>query len=232
MSNITFTNYYILILLTLIFLNLICPFLKIYLFFVFSIKQITENFQIWRLFTNYLIKPSKKVNIGTLISLLSLYIDLYKLEQKAKEKNKYSKFIMIIFLQCTMNALLTFILFYAFDIKESRSLIYELTYSFSAIASYNHPNDRVFISYIPVRNKYTPVAILISGIISNADISIDILKPPLIGYLSGFIFCFLTKKLKVKYIPSVLKQLLKEPSDKERKKEKKKREKTFRIKRN
>ena len=81
---------------------------------------------------------------------------------------------MIIFLQCTMNAMLTFILFYAFDIKESRSLIYELTYSFSAIASYNHPNDRVFISYIPVRNKYAPVAILISRIISYADISIDL----------------------------------------------------------
>ena len=51
-----------------------------------------------------------------------------------------------------MITLLTFILFFVFDIKESRSLIYELTYSFSAIASYNHQNDSVFISYIPVRN--------------------------------------------------------------------------------
>ena len=90
MVEMTFTFYYLIILAILILLNLICPFLKIYWYFAFSIKQIKENHQYWRLFTNYLIKPTKKVNIGTLISLVSIYTHLHNLEIRAQQKDRYS----------------------------------------------------------------------------------------------------------------------------------------------
>ena len=215
MLEISFTAYYIIILIISIILNLICPFLKIYWYFAFSIKQIKENFQIWRLFTNYLIKPSKQVNIGTLIEIISLYTRLYSLEESAQKKNKYSKFIMIIVIIWALNLLFTLLLFFIFDIKESRSLISELSYSLTAISSYDHPNDKTFVSYIPLKNKYAPIGILIMRIIANKDISVPIIKSPLIGFLSGFLFCILTKKLKIKYIPLSLKKLLNEPLDNE-----------------
>ena len=211
----SFTAYYIIILIISILLNLICPFLKIYWYFAFSIKQIKENYQIWRLFTNYLIKPSKHVNIGTLIEIISLYTRLYYLEESAQKKNKYSKFIMILFLLWASNILFTLLLFFIFDIKESRSLISELSYSLTAISSYDHPNDKTFVSYIPLRNKYAPIGILIIRIFVNKDISISIIKSPLIGFASGFLFCILTKKLKIKYIPPFLKRMLNEPLDNE-----------------
>ena len=217
MLEISFTAYYIIVLIISILLNLICPFLKIYWYFAFSIKQIKENYQIWRLFTNYLIKPSKHVNIGTLIEIISLYARLYYLEESAQKKNKYSKFIMIIIILWALNILFTVLLFFIFDIKESRSLISELSYSLTAISSYDHPNDKTFVSYIPLRNKYAPIGILLMRIFVNKDISIMIIKSPLIGFLSGFLFCLLAKKFKIKYIPLFLKRLLKEPLDNEMK---------------
>ena len=53
MELLPFTGYYITMLVISIILDAICPFLHIYWYFAFSFKQIFENFQIWRIFTNY-----------------------------------------------------------------------------------------------------------------------------------------------------------------------------------
>ena len=220
MVEITFALYYIIILSVSILLNLILPFLKIYWYFAFSIKQIKENHQYWRFFTNYLIKPTRTVNLGTFMTIISIYIDLHNLEQKVKPKNKYSKFIMIILIQCTLNTLLTYFFYYKFNLQESRSLLVELSYSFCAISSYKNPNGKTFISYIPIKNRFAPIALLILRIYNYKDISLEIMKAPLIGFFSGFLFCILTKKFKIKYIPPFLKKLLNEPTEEERRQRK------------
>ena len=217
MVEMTFTLYYLIILAILILLNLICPFLKIYWYFAFSIKQIKENHQYWRFFTNYLIKPTKKVNIGTLISLVSIYTHLYNLEIRAKQKYRYSKFIMIILIFCILNILLTYLFFYFFEVKESRCLLNELYYSISTMEAYKRPNDKSFIGPVPIKQRFVPIALIIMEIYYEKDISLQILKTPLIGIISGIVFCVVTKKLKIKYIPNILKRILKEPTDEERK---------------
>ena len=154
------------------------------------------------------------------MTIISIYIDLYNLEQKVKQKNKYSKFIMIILIQCTLNTLLTYFFYYKFNLQESRSLLGELSYSFSAISSYKNPNGKTFISYIPIKNRFAPIALLILRIYNYKDISLEIMKAPLIGFFSGFLFCILTKKFKIKYIPPFLKKLLNEPTEEERRQRK------------
>ena len=213
----SFTTFYIIILSISIILNLICPFLNIYWYFAFSIKQIKENYQYWRLITNYLVKPTRKVGYGTFINLLSLYISLNNMEKKAKLYQKYSKLIMTIIIICTINLLSVLFLYYKFDIKESRSLINELSYALIAISTYKYPNDKFFINLVPIRQKFAPIAIIIMRIIINKDASMDILKEPFVGFFTGFLFCIVTKKLKVKIVPQFLKDLLKEPTDEQRK---------------
>ena len=161
------------------------------------------------------------------MTIISIYIDLHNLEQKVKPKNKYSKFIMIILIQCTLNTLLTYFFYYKFNLQESRSLLGELSYSFSAISSYKNPNGKTFISYIPIKNRFAPIALLILRIynykdisLEIKDISLEIMKAPLIGFFSGFLFCILTKKFKIKYIPPFLKKLLNEPTEEERRQRK------------
>ena len=216
----SFTTFYIIILSISIILNLICPFLNIYWYFAFSIKQIKENYQYWRLFSNYLVKPTRKVGYGTFINLLSLYISLNNMEKKAKLYQKYSKLIMTIIIICTINLLSVLFLYYKFDIKESRSLINELSYALIAISTYKYPNDKFFINLVPIRQKFAPIAIIIMRIIVNKDASMDILKAPFVGFFTGFLFCIVTKKLKVKIVPQFLKDLLREPTDEQRKRNK------------
>ena len=215
--NMTFTLYYIIILVISIFLNLIFPSLKIYWYFAFSIKQIKENHQYWRFFTNYLIKPTKKVNTGTLLSLVSLYTHLYNLEISAQQKDKYSKFIMIILILCILNILMTYLFFYIFDEKESRGLLNEFYYSLSSMEAYKRPYNRSFIGPIPIYQRFVPIALVLIEIYYAKNISLEILKTPLIGIISGIIFCLITKKLKIKYIPDILKRILNEPTDEKRK---------------
>ena len=80
MELLPFTGYYITMLVISIILDAICPFLHIYWYFAFSFKQIFENFQIWRIFTNYLVKPTKRLNIGIIFDIIYLYSHIYKLE--------------------------------------------------------------------------------------------------------------------------------------------------------
>ena len=215
------TAYYIIILSISILLNIICPFLKIYWYFAFSIKQIKDNHQYWRLFTNFLVKPSRHVNLGTFMDLVAIFLSLYHIEVAAKNKRKYSQAIMTILIMFILNVLSTLFLYYKYNIKESRSLIHELYYSLLAISSYKYPNEKYFIYFVPIKKKFAPIGVILMDICINKDISMDILKAPLIGFFSGFLFCIVTKKLKVKYVPQFLKTLLREPSDEERKAQKK-----------
>ena len=142
MEILPFTGYYITMLMISILLDAVCPFLHIYWYFALSFKQIFENFQIWRIFTNFLVKPSKRLNIGIIFDIIYLYSHIYKLEVDAKYSRQYSKFIFTIFLLVILNIITTFAFYLIFSITESRSLINEIIYSFMAISSYKNPNDK------------------------------------------------------------------------------------------
>ena len=64
-----------------------------------------------------------------------------------------------------------------------------------AISSYKHPNDKTIVFYIPVRNKYVPIATIFFSITTNRDGDLEIFRKPIIGFISGYIFCFLIEKL-------------------------------------
>ena len=126
MELLPFTGYYITMLIISIILDTLCPFLYIYWHFAFSFKQIFDNFQIWRFFTNFLVKPTKRMNIGIIFDIIYLYSHIYKLELEAKYSKKYSKFIFTLGLLIILNIITTFSFYIFFSIKESRSLINEL----------------------------------------------------------------------------------------------------------
>ena len=211
MELLPFTGYYITMLIISIILDTICPFLHIYWYFAFSFKKMFENFQIWRIFTNFLVKPTKRLNIGIIFDIIYLYSHIYRLEVDAKYSRRYSKFIFTLFLLVILNIITTFSFYMIFSMKESRSLINELIYSFMAISSYKNPNDKTIVFYIPVKNRYVPIATLFFNISSNKDGDLTSLKKPIIGFISGYIYCFIVEKLKFIYIPNFLKKLLGEP---------------------
>ena len=211
MELLPFTGYYITMLIISIILDAICPFLNIYWYFAFSFKQILENFQIWRIFTNFLVKPKKRLNIGIIFDIIYLYSHIYKLEVEAKYSKRYSKFIFTLFLLVILNILTAFGFYILFSSKESRSLINELIYSFMAISSYKNPNDKTIVFYIPVKNRYVPIATIFFNISSDKDGDFSNVKKPIIGFISGYIYYFLVEKLKINYTPDFLKRLLGEP---------------------
>ena len=211
MELLPFTGYYITMLIISIILDSICPFLQIYWYFAFSFKQIFDNFQIWRIFTNFLVKPTKRLNIGILFDIIYLYSHIYKLEIEAKYNKKYSKFIYTLFLLVILNIITTFCFYIFFSVKESRSLINELIYSFMAISSYKNPNDKTIVFYIPVKNRYVPIATIFFNISSNSEGDLTSVKKSLIGFISGYSYCFIAEKLKIEFIPNFLKKLLGEP---------------------
>ena len=211
MELLPFTGYYITMLVISIILDAICPFLHIYWYFAFSFKQIFENFQLWRIFTNYLVKPTKRLNIGIIFDIIYLYSHIYKLELEAKYNRQYSKFIFTLFLLVLLNIITTFALYIIFSATESRSLINELIYSFMAISSYKNPNDKTIVFYLPVKNRYVPIATLFFNISSNKDGDLSSVKKPIIGFISGYIYCFIVEKLKITFVPNFLKRLLGEP---------------------
>ena len=118
---------------------------------------------------------------------------------------------MTLFLLCILNVLMTFVLYFIFEAKESRSLINELIYSFMAISSYKYPNDKTIVFYIPVRNKYVPLATMFFSVTTTGDGDLEVFRKPIIGFISGYIFCFLVEKLQINITPNILKKLLKEP---------------------
>jgi len=208
MELLPFTGYYITMLIISIILDTICPFLYIYWHFAFSFKQIFENFQIWRIFTNFLVKPTKRLNIGIIFDIIYLYSHIYKLELEAKYSKKYSKFIFTLGLLIILNIFTTFGFYIFFSVKESRSLINELIYSFMAISSYKNPNDKTIVFYIPVKNRYVPIATIFFNVSSNSQGDLTSVKKSIIGFISGYIYCFIVEKLKIYYVPNFLKKLL------------------------
>ena len=210
MEFLPFTGYYITMLAISILLDILFPFLNIYFYFALSIKQIIENYQFWRIFTNFLVTPTKNFNMGILFDIVYLYSNIYKLEQEAKSSRKYSKFIMTILILCILNVIITFLIYFIFEAKESRSLVKELIYSFMAISSYKYPNEKTIVFYIPVRNKYVPLANIFFTISTSENGDLQILRKPIIGFISGYIFCFLVEKMKINITPNILKRLLRE----------------------
>ena len=208
MELLPFTGYYITMLIISILLDTICPFLYIYWHFAFSFKQTFENFQIWRFFTNFLVKPTKRLNIGIIFDIIYLYSHIYKLELEAKYSKKYSKFIFTLGLLVILNIITTFCFYIFFSVKESRSLINELIYSFMAISSYKNPNDKTIVFYIPVKNRYVPIATIFFNVSSNTQGDLTSVKKSIIGFISGYVYCFLVEKLKINYVPNFLKKLL------------------------
>ena len=208
MELLPFTGYYITMLIISIILDTLCPFLYIYWHFAFSFKQIFDNFQIWRFFTNFLVKPTKRLNIGIIFDIIYLYSHIYKLELEAKYSKKYSKFIFTLGLLIILNIITTFSFYIFFSIKESRSLINELIYSFMAISSYKNPNDKTIVFYIPVKNRYVPIATIFFNVSSNSQGVLTSVKKSIIGFISGYIYCFIVEKLKIYYVPNFLKKIL------------------------
>jgi hypothetical protein len=88
------------------------PFIPTFWYFAFSIKLIIYKFQIWRLFTNFLIAPSLKLGIGFIFQMISLYKSLSELEINAKSNRKYSSFIMLLITLCSMIIILSFFLYF------------------------------------------------------------------------------------------------------------------------
>ena len=211
MEFLPFTGYYITMLAISIILDVIFPFLKIYWYFAFSIKQIMENYQFWRIFTNFLVKPSKSFNMGIVFDIIYLYSNIYKLELEAKSSRKYSNFIMQIFLLCIFNIIITFLFYFIFEAKESRSLVKELIYSFMAISSYKYPNEKTLVFYIPIRNKYVPIANMFFSVSTSGSGELGIFRVPIIGFISGYFLCFLIYKMKIDITPYFLIKILKEP---------------------
>ena len=208
MELLPFTGYYITMLIISIILDTLCPFLYIYWHFAFSFKQIFGGFQIWRFFTNFLVKPTKRMNIGIIFDIIYLYSHIYKLELEAKYSKKYSKFIFTLGLLIILNIITTFSFYIFFSIKESRSLINELIYSFMAISSYKNPNDKTIVFYIPVKNRYVPIATIFFNVSSNSQGDLTSVKKSIIGFISGYIYCFIVEKLKIYYVPNFLKKIL------------------------
>jgi hypothetical protein len=239
MELLPYTGYYITMLVISIILDAICPFLHIYWYFAFSFKQIFENFQLWRIFTNYLVKPTKRLNVGIIFDIIYLYSHIYKLELEAKYSRQYSKFIFTLFLLVILNILTTFAIYIIFSATESRSLINELIYSFMAISSYKNPNDKTIVFYIPVKNRYVPIATIFFNVSSNTQGDLTGVKKSIIGFISGYVYCFLVEKLKINYVPNFLKKLLGEKVNeyerkifKEKNKEKKEKNNFMNIKSN
>ena len=80
-----------------------------------------------------------------------------------------------------------------------------------AISSYKNPNDKTIVFYLPVKNRYVPIATIFFNISSNKDGDLSSVKKPIIGFISGYIYCLIVEKLKIYFIPNFLKKLLGEP---------------------
>ena len=210
MSNSTFTNYYMGMMIVTSVLISLFPFIPTFWYFAFSIKLIIHNFQIWRLFTNFLIAPSLKLGIGFIFQMISLYKSLNELEINAKSNRKYSSFIMLLITLCSMIIMLSFFLYFCFGIKESRSLVHQLIFAIFAISSYREPNKKVMIYFIPMRNKFFPFALMLVNIISWGYVEIKDIIRPIVGFIIGYFYVILNDKYNLFKIPVFIKKIFKD----------------------
>ena len=213
MSNPSFTNYYMAMMIVTTVLISLFPFIPTFWYFAFSIKLIIYKFQIWRLFTNFLIAPTLKLGIGFIFQIISLYKSLSELEINARSNRKYSSFIMLLFYLSTFIILTSFLINFTFGIKESRSLVHQLIFAIFAISSYREPNKKVMIYIFPIRNKYFPFALMLVNIISGGYIEIPDLIRPIIGFLIGYFYVVLNDKYNFLKIPFFLQKLCKDKID-------------------
>ena len=186
------------------------PFLNIYWYFAFSIKQIVYNFQFWRLFTNFLIYPSIKLNIGLFFTMITFLTHLVEMEYKCRNNKQLSKFIMFLFIICSLNIIFNFIGKYFLNINENRTLVNQFLYSLYTISSWREPNKTINIFFMPVKNKYTPFAMIFMNIASGSAKEGKEFIEPGYGILSGFIYLFLNDMKDIVYIPKWLKKICKD----------------------
>ena len=77
-----------------------------------------------------------------------------------------------------------------------------------AISSYKNPNDKTIVFYVPVKNRYVPIATIFFNVSSNSQGDLTSVKKSIIGFISGYIYCFIVEKLKIYYVPNFLKKIL------------------------
>lgn len=218
-----FTKYFLTMMLVTTTLINIVPQIPTFFYFAFSIKKINQEYQVWRFITNYLI--GGKFSINFVFLLYSLFNNLTHLEKEARSKKKFPDFIGTIIYQCFFITIGEYIWFYVFHIKESRSLLNELSYSFYAMDSYRDPERETRVMFmLPVKNKYSPFVMVFFDITSGSDPS-----KMIIGLIAGYLICFLNDFMIEKFgitllfLPNTLKKwLAKEELVVEKKKKKEK----------
>lgn len=179
-----FTKFYLtMLVVSSFFINYVHA-LPVFWYFAFSIKQIVHNFQIWRIFTNFLI--GGKFSLGYLIMLYGLFSALSFLEHEGIRNRALSKFYSQIFYLILLIIIVSFFNKYVLNITESRSLIHELSYSFYALSAYREPEkEGMSIYLIPVKNKYSPFVMLFVSIGSGNDPA-----PVISGFVAGYLYVF------------------------------------------
>ncbi len=63
-------------------------------YLVFSLDDVMEKFQIWRLFTNFFIIG--KFSFNFLFFMMMIYTTLVRIEKKAVEAKRYAEFVMLL----------------------------------------------------------------------------------------------------------------------------------------
>ena len=186
------------------------PFFHIYWYFAFSIKQIVYHFQFWRLFTNFLIYPSIRLSVGLLFTMITFHTHLVEMENTCRNNKQLSKFIMFLFIICSLNIIFNFIGKYFFNIEENRTLVNQFLYSLYTISSWREPDKTISIFFMPIKNKYTPFAMIFMNIASGSAKEGKEFIEPGYGILSGFIYLYLNDIKNWIYIPKWLKKLCKD----------------------
>lgn len=145
-----FTRFYLVMIMITTFLINFIPYLPTYWLFAFSIKQIVDSYQYWRLVTNFLI--AGKFSINFLFFVFTIYMRLSRLELDCIKNRKYAEFITTLAYICLFIIGISFFNRFAFGYTENRSLLEALTYALMSIESYKNPNERVIVFFFPVKS--------------------------------------------------------------------------------
>lgn len=201
-----FTKYYITMLLVSSFMINCMKGIPIFWYFAFSIKKITKEFELWRIFTNFLI--GGKFDIGYIIMIYSLFSALSELELQSIQNKAKAKFFCQILYLIILIIGISFFDKFILKITESRSLIRELSYAFYALNAYKDPESKGVSFYmIPIKNKYSPIVLFCAAISSGNPAT-----PVIVGYIAGYTYALLGEYMEEKfgfsffYVPKFLKR--------------------------
>lgn len=187
------------------------PLIPIYWCFAFSIKKIVSDYQIWRIYTNFLL-GQRKLSLDFLFLILNLFNYLTEVEKDARNKRKISFFFATLFYLTFFLVAAQFIKKYFFSMEENRILLGALCYAFMTIGSYREPNTptRLFFLF-QMKNKYTPFAIIFLSLCSGGDISQGVE-----GIIVGFLYLLMNDIPEAKlgynfiFVPGFIQRLFKD----------------------